>query len=277
MQTNSVDSQLTLSQRIYIIARSLRSLGDWLRNLLIVNLVFLSIGWAQQFYHFDITCLCISRNTTLYQFVYLELTLLTAVTLAYFLSSGPRAYKWFKEWNEEYLEETYTVVFNTTIPRGSTIGERVFNLAKFIFPELSPEYVRLTAGIRGRIKLYFKKRLGRLKELNVSEHLNIKVDSYSLDLALKTPEGYFIVKSFEVVTPEELRHLISFLSHKFRKITEIPPKVDIFRVICIAKDYDRTFLNRETLEKLMEKDLKSSLKVDLIVEEKVGYSVLWVS
>lgn len=169
------------------------------------------------------------------------------------------------------------MVFDTAIPRGSTTGEKVFDLAKLIFPELSPDYVSLTAGLWVRIKLYFRRRFGRPKEPNISEHLNLKVDSYLLDFALKTQEGHFIVKSFEdkVVTPEELRRPISVLRHKFRKM-EIPPRVDVFRVICVARDYSETFLDRETLERLMEKELKSSFKIDLIVEEKVGYSVLWV-
>ena len=45
----------------------------------------------------------------------------------------------------------------------------------------------------------------------------------------------------------------------------------------MAKDYDPSFLNRESLETLMKRDLKANFKIDLIVEEKAGYSVLRVS
>src|SRR5438874_843872 len=126
---------------------ALRSLGDLLRNLLLVNLFFLSLGWAQAIYKFDITCLCINRDDSYYGLIYLELSFTTVFILVYFLLRGPSAYKKLEQWNDDYLEEAYTVVFDTTIPRGSTTGERVFNLARAIFPELASDYVRLAAGI----------------------------------------------------------------------------------------------------------------------------------
>ena len=280
MQKNSADSPLTLSQRIYVIARSLRSLGDLLRNLLLINLIFLSLGWAQVIYHFDISCFCIHRDDSFYGLVYIELSLMTIFILVYFLSRGPGAYKKLKQWNEDYLEETYTIVFDTIIPKGNSTGEKVFNLAKAVFPELTSDYIRLAAGIRDRITLYFKKKLGRLKPLNISQGLNYKVTpTYSVDLALKLPlEGYFIVKDFKdrVVTVDELKYLVKTISGKFKDKYHLRD-IHIFRTICVAKDYDAAFLNRESLEKLMMRDLKVNFKIDLIVEEKVGYSVLWVS
>jgi CheY-like chemotaxis protein len=215
MQKTSVNSPLTLSQRIYVIARSLRTLGNWLRLLLIINLVFLSLGWAQAIYGFDIGCFCIHRDYSYYLFIYLELSLMTVYLLVYFLSKGPSTYKKLKEWNEDYLDETYTIVFDMTVPKGSTTGERVFNLARAIFPELTSDYVRLAAGIQDRIKLYFKKKLGRLEPVNISQGLNYKVNpDYSVGLALKLPlEGYFIVKDFKekVVNLDDLKYLVKTL------------------------------------------------------------------
>ena len=110
--------------------------------------------------------------------------------------------------------------------------------------------------------------------------MNYKVSpEYSVDLALNTPDGYFIVKDFKdkVVSLEDLRHLAKILGHKFRNIDPLAtPRLDIFRVICVAKAYDEALLN-ETLEKQMTEQLKIKFKIDLILEEKVGYSVIWVS
>ncbi len=105
---------------------------------------------------------------------------------------------------------------------------------------------------------------------NISESLNYTIDSYVLDVAYKTDEGYFIVKDFkdQIVAPEDLRQLTRIVKEKFTRI---------FRVICVAKAYDESFLNKVTLEKQMTKELKANFKIDLILEEKVGYSVLWIS
>lgn len=100
--------------------------------------------------------------------------------------------------------------------------------------------------------------------------MNYTIDSYVLDVAYKTDEGYFIVKDFkdQIVAPEDLRQLTRIVKEKFTRI---------FRVICVAKAYDESFLNKVTLEKQMTKELKANFKIDLILEEKVGYSVLWIS
>lgn len=44
--------------------------------------------------------------------------------------------------------------------------------------------------------------------------------------------------------------------------------IHIFRTICVAKDYDASFLNRDSLEKLMTKDFKANFKIDLLVEDE---------
>jgi hypothetical protein len=114
----------------------------------------------------------------------------------------------------------------------------------------------------------------------ISESMNYKISSdYSVDLALRTPDGYFVVKEFKgkVVALEDLNHLVKLFSRKFRDIDAIPPRVYIFRLIVVAKAYDESFLDRETLRKKMTRELKANFKIDLILEENVGYSVLWVA
>jgi hypothetical protein len=38
------------------------------------------------------------------------------------------------------LEQSYIIVFDTTIPKGNTISEKVLNLAQAVIPELTREY-----------------------------------------------------------------------------------------------------------------------------------------
>jgi hypothetical protein len=97
-----------------------------------------------------------------------------------------------------------------------------------------------------------------------------------VDVALKTLEGYFIVKDFKdhIVTQEDLEYLLKTARHKFRNKRLQP---NIFRIIVVAKDYEESFLKRESLEQIMNRLVGTKLKVDLIVEEEKGYSVLWIT
>jgi hypothetical protein len=104
--------------------------------------------------------------------------------------------------------------------------------------------------------------------------LNYTIGSYSVDLALKTEKGYFIVKDFKdkIVTLEDLEQLIQIIRGKFRDKYR---RTYVFRVICVANEYDQSF--KESMKQQMSKELNSNIKLDLLVQEKVGYSVLWVS
>jgi hypothetical protein len=101
----------------------------------------------------------------------------------------------------------------------------------------------------------------------IERGLNYKVDGYQLDLALKTKVGYFIVKDFgnDILTERQVRELIIVCS-------SLSP---VFRLVCVARHYEDVFLNRPSLERLMD-NLTTGYKVDLIVKEEEGFSVLWV-
>jgi hypothetical protein len=52
-------------------------------------------------------------------------------------------------------------------------------------------------------------------------------------------------------------------------------KSKVFRAILVSKAYDPIFLERTSIRNLAKK-LQIDFKIDLIVEEENGYSVLWV-
>jgi hypothetical protein len=95
-----------------------------------------------------------------------------------------------------------------------------------------------------------------------------------LDLALRTEVGYFIVKDFKgnIVTVADLKQLSRIVGGKFKNRYR---KTYVFRVICVSKQYDPSFLKAKSLEEQMI-ELDSNFPIDLLIEEKVGYSVLWV-
>jgi hypothetical protein len=89
-----------------------------------------------------------------------------------------------------------------------------------------------------------------------------------LDVVYNTGKGHFIIKDFgdHVVTSDMLKTLLDMISKHFSKI---------FRVIVVAKEYESK-LTGETLEEQMSKLSREKFSIDLIVEEKLGYSVLWI-
>jgi len=264
LQEDHQGSTLSLSQSAYLITKLLGNFGKRLRSILAVNSFFLALGWIALYSH-----------ANLLDFILFELSFGTAVTAVSYLVIGRRANRRLKEWNEDYLEQAYILVFDTTIPRGNTIGEKVFNLSRSIFPELRSDYTSFLDPMdTDHIKSYFKKKLSRSKADNIVESLDYRLNSYSLFVA-RTIKDYFIVNDFKeaVVTFDNLNHLAQRISSKFKDKYQ---RTHVFRLICVAREYDQSFLQHESLEHQMKEKLKANFAIDLLIEEKVGYSVLWV-
>jgi hypothetical protein len=262
---------LGLSQRAYTIARSLRKASNWLFILTVSILFFVSLSLVTIYY------------ASLLQGEIYFYTAIGSIIVAVFVSSyivcwfvikGKHEYKRMNDWNEDYLNSSYTLIFATTIPKGNSTGERILNLDKLIFPELSAEFnaplldqPSEAAFVSGVVKRLAKRQEKTTQEQLIRRGLNYRVDGYLLDLALETRVGYFIVKDFgeDIVTEEHMKELIRVCS-RFSHV---------FRIIGVARNYEEEFINRPKLEQLMD-NLTSGYKVDLVVKEEKGYSVLWV-
>lgn len=188
----------------------------------------------------------------------------------------------FKEWDKEYLYRMYLVVFETSIPHGKTSGEKVLHLARSVFPELRYDYPYLSPSPVDKIKRLWKK--SKTDQEIVNEGSNYFVGSYLLNLAVKTSAGYFIVKDFgdNIVKLQDIKQLISVVS---RLISSRWGYERVFRIVCIAKEYDKPFLQKDSLEKEMSKEiiplrhkwiLPMDFPVDLLVKDGPGYSILWI-
>jgi hypothetical protein len=196
--------------------------------------------------------------------------------------------KELKIWTQEYMNNSYVIIFNTTIPKGNSTEEKIIDLAKQVFPELHEQYSKFYSIDKiGSIalRIFLKKLLGKKTVRIGTDNVNSKVgkEKYDIDLAIKTLEGYFIVKDFNenILTVDELKNYIKVLDNKIntQKILQNTKLIDskIFRLIFVAKHYDQQFLERESLERIMTDEINVNFKVDLIMEEedKVGYTVLW--
>jgi hypothetical protein len=258
---------LSLSQRAYILADSLRETTHTLFYLFIGIMIYVSFGVPEAYAD--------NPDIDFFRFWITFIIIIFSVTLMWYYIKARRLYKNFKKWNEDYLEQAYTLIFDTTLPKGNTTGEKILNLARAIFPELRSDYRHFSPDFTDHLTVFLKRKISKKQNQKISDFLNYSTGSYSFDVALKTKNGYFIVKDFKdkVVTLQDLRQLIQIIHSKFRNTYQ---QSNVLRVICVAKLYDQPFLKRGSLERTMKYELKTK-KIDLIVQEQVGYSVLWIS
>jgi hypothetical protein len=76
-----------------------------------------------------------------------------------------------------------------------------------------------------------------------------------------------------MVTINHIQNMINLISGAFKDEYR---RTFVFRAVCIAKHYDSIFMGDE-LEQIMSKHMKPKIKIDLLIDDGKGYSVLWVS
>jgi len=149
----------------------------------------------------------------------------------------------------DYIRQSYLVNFETVTPKGETKQEKFFNIALTVFPELKEKYDQKT-------------KKGKEYKYDVDK----KLGKYVFDLILDTTEGKIGVKFFDKLTFKELEKVIK----KSRKYFDD----DGDRIICIAKEYEKFFEQEEFEEKI--DDIHRQFNLDLILEEDLGYSIVWI-
>jgi len=171
--------------------------------------------------------------------------------------------KEMREWEGQYLDESYLLTFETSVPTGSTDGEKIFNMAQDALPELKKNYIerqKWTGKVKGK-------------------------DKYEFDCFQITPEKksrVFIAKHFgdTTIDAEKLKELckaveesmkLDSLNKKFKGLKEM----EILRVSCFGRKYDPKFFVEKTRDEILDK-LDKDFFLDLINEKEEGYTVLSV-
>jgi len=166
-----------------------------------------------------------------------------------------------EEWEGQYIEESYYLAFETNVLTGSTDGEKIFNMAQDIFPELRKQ----------------GSKLERWKGKVIGEK------NYEFDCFQTTNEDVphlFVAKHFgdDVITQEKIQELIKAIE-KSKTDSDIKKKIknldtiEILRVICVGRKYEPKLLKDESRDEIME-EIESDYLIDLILEENEKYSVL---
>ncbi len=155
----------------------------------------------------------------------------------------------FESIERQFIRQSYLVNFETSVPEGETRVEKILNEAIHVFPTLKEV-----------------QRKAKLKQTKIPYKLDQKFNGETIDGIVSTKKGDFIVKFYDKkVSESDLKNLIKTLSKSRDKI---------FRVLCVAKDYDED-LQSNKLVGILDK-IPKYYKLDLIFEEEHGYSMLWI-
>ena len=157
--------------------------------------------------------------------------------------------KEFESIEGQFIRQTYLVNFETSIPEGQNKVEKILNQAIHVFPTLKDV-----------------QRKSKEKQTKIPYKIDQHVNGLALDAVVATNKGEFIVKFYEkTVSFSDIQELVNTL---------IKSRDRIFRVLCVAKDYDESLQSNKLVE-IMDK-LPKYFKLDLIFEEEHGYSMLWI-
>ena len=155
----------------------------------------------------------------------------------------------FESIERQFIRQSYLVNFETSVPEGETRVEKILNEAIHVFPALKEI-----------------QRKAKSTQSKIPYKIDQKINGETIHGIVSTKKGDFIVKFYdESVNESDLKNLVQLLSKSRDKI---------FRVLCVAKDYDES-LQSNKLVGIMDK-LPKYFKLDLIFEEEHGYSMLWI-
>jgi len=165
-----------------------------------------------------------------------------------------------EEWEGDYLEEGYYLAFETNVAQGSTDGEKIFNMAQMVFPELR------------RKDLKPEKWKGKV----------IGVNNYEFDCFQTTSNGeqLFVVKHFgdTKIDENKLQELSNAVKESLnldtleKKIKDLK-YIDVMRITCVGRNYDEKLLKDQSRNEILDR-LKTDYLFDLILEKNEKYTVL---
>ena len=269
MSTNKNNDNSNLSQNAYTLIRSFSGLSKSLFLLSGISLMLVGFAALYAYLQGD-------KNEALFFLFYFLFFLF--IFISFFIRSRKFS-KTLNDWTKNYFEQIYMIIFNTTIPKGNNEVENLLYLSRYIFPELQYDYVKYSHDYLDKLIFLIKSKFTtkqKAEEKRMLKAMNLKANGYSFDFALKTGRGYFIIKNFqeEFVKIDEIKLLVQKSKSKFK---DKQMRQHIFRILIVSKNYDELFLNRESLERIMMQEIDPNVKIDLIVKENSGYSVLWIS
>jgi len=161
--------------------------------------------------------------------------------------------------HSSFIHRSYVTMFEFVRPEGETKVDKLFNHLSLVFPEVEK----------------FKKRLDK-KQKKFSERKESllypkteKMETWDFI----TVTGMFLLVIFKTTVKwEDVEKMIK-VNDSDQKIEKLLGN-DVRRIIYLAGEYDSFFETDDFISKM--KEIKRKFKLDLIKEDNLGYSTIWI-
>ena len=177
----------------------------------------------------------------------------------WFVRQGRKSHRELLEIHSDFINRSYVTTFELVPYQGETKIDRLFNHLSLVFPEVE------------RIKKKLDKKSKKLSDLSKP-----KLRYTNFDQVFRTDTGDFIFKIFKTTVKwEHIEKIIKQLNRE-QSMQKLFDTQVIMRVICLADKYDPFFESNDLLTSKMKETKRNYYKIDLILEEKFGYSTIWI-
>lgn len=177
--------------------------------------------------------------------------LILGAMVAWFFVKGRKVEKEFRNIKNKFLRESYYFVLQTSLHKNENIADEFLEICEDIFPELKEKHQ------------YMSKKGKKWYEVEK------KINDVILDILVDTNEGKFIVETSEkTCSYEKIDNTLKIIQSKFKNES-------IFRVVFLAKDYDKIFYEQDDKESEKLKKLKDyNIQFDLILFTENSFNFL---
>ena len=180
--------------------------------------------------------------------------LLSGAMVTWFFIKGRKMEKDFRNINAKFIRQAYYFALQTAVHKNKNITNEFLEICEDIFPELKERHQFIIAKKR---KKWFE--------------VKKKIEDTIADIFVETKEGnFFVVTSEKTCSYEKIEKTLKNIKSNFKN-------EEIFRVIFLAKDYDKIFWDQEFLDKEFEKIDKLNdynISFDLIVFTENSFNFL---
>lgn len=158
-----------------------------------------------------------------------------------------------------FVHRNYVTIFELERPKGETKIDRLCNQLSLVFPEVEEE-----------MKKYEKR--GK----KFSDGKNLSPVLQDVDFIIPTSAGLILLKIFEeTVMFEDVEKITNYVKN-IEKFQKFFTDDRASRLIFLGNKYDGFFESEDFIRKMQDLTKDKNFKIDLILEEELGYSTIWI-